>query len=112
MVTRLVFLSVSTIGTVKCCTKLSIFKFLFLFHFVTISYSLSSHPFPSRTLFLILLHNGVKKHSREKPLICDLVSERRILLYKVLAKMLRLLEYSLRGIVKLNIIQNERLINF
>ena len=107
MVTRLVFLSVSTIGTVKYCTKLSIFKFLFHFHFVTISYSLSSHTFPSRPLFLIVL-----QHSREKALICDVVSERRILLYKVLAKMLRLLEYSLRGIAKLNIIQNERLINF
>ena len=33
---RLVFLSVSTIRTVKYCTKLDVFKFLFIFHFGTI----------------------------------------------------------------------------
>ena len=45
--------------------KLDIFKFLFIFHFVTIFYSLSSRPLPSRLLpsrllFLIVLHNIVK----------------------------------------------------
>ena len=78
MVIRLVFLSVSTIWTVKYCQKLAIFKFLFLFHIVIIFYSLSFHPLPARPLFLIVLHNGVKKYSREKGVICDIVSERRI----------------------------------
>ena len=40
--------------------KLSIFKFLFLFHFVVMFYSLSSRPLPARPLFLIVLHNDVK----------------------------------------------------
>ena len=40
--------------------KLGIFKFFFLFHFVIIFSSLSSHPVPARPLFLIVLHNGVK----------------------------------------------------
>ena len=59
------------IWTVKYCQKLGIFKFLFLFHFNTIFYSLSSRQLPTRPLFLIVLYNGVKKHSREKGLICD-----------------------------------------
>ena len=58
-----VFLSVSTIWTVKYSQKLGIFKFLFLFHFVVVFYTLSSYPLPARPLFLIVLHNGVKKHS-------------------------------------------------
>ena len=70
-VIRLVFPSVSKIWTVKFCQKLAIFKFLFIFYFVIIFYSLSSHPFPARPLFLIGLHNGVKKYSREKGVICD-----------------------------------------
>ena len=41
--------------------KLGILKFLFLFDFVVIFYSLSPHPLPARPLFLIVLHNGVKK---------------------------------------------------
>ena len=40
--------------------KLSIFKFVFLFHFVVIFYSLSSCLLPARPLFLIVLHNSVK----------------------------------------------------
>ena len=51
--------------------KSGIFKFLFPFHIFKIFYSLSSRPFPSRPLFLIVLQNGVKKHSGEKGLICD-----------------------------------------
>ena len=74
-VIRLFFLSVSTISTVKYCRKLAIFKFLFLFHFVRISYSLSSHLLPAQSLSLIDLHNGVKKYSR---VICEVLSERRI----------------------------------
>ena len=49
MVIRLVFLSVSTIWTVKYCQKLGIFKFLFLFRL-----------FVFFTLFIIVLHNGAK----------------------------------------------------
>ena len=41
--------------------KLGIFKFLFLFHFVIVFYSRSSRPLPARSLFLVVLHNGVKK---------------------------------------------------
>ena len=59
-VNRLVFLSVSTIWTVKFAQKLGILKFLFLICFVIIFYSLYFHPLPSRPLFLIVLHNGVK----------------------------------------------------
>ena len=60
-VIKLVFLSVSTIWPVKYCQKLAIFIFLFLFHFVIIFCSLYSHPHPARPLFLIVLHNGIKK---------------------------------------------------
>ena len=49
MVSRLVFLSVSTIWTIKYCQKLAIFKFLFFFTLL-----------PALPLFLIVLHNGVK----------------------------------------------------
>ena len=77
-VIRFVFLSVSTSWTVKYCTKTWHFQILFLFHFVIIFYNLSSHPLHARPLFLIVLHNGVKKHSLEKGVICDVVSERRI----------------------------------
>ena len=58
--------------------KLGIFRFLFLLHFVIIFYSLSFRPHPAPPLFLIVLHNGVKTHSREKGVISDVVSERRI----------------------------------
>ena len=75
-VIKLVFLSVSTIWTVKYCQKLAIFKFLFLFYFVIIFYSLFSHPLPARPLFLIVLHNGEKKYLHEKGAICDVASER------------------------------------
>ena len=51
--------------------KLGIFKFLFLLHFVIIFSSLSSGPLPARPLFLIFLRNGVKKHTCEKGVICD-----------------------------------------
>ena len=57
--------------------KLGIFKFLFLFHFVVLFSSLSSR-LPAQPLFLIVLHNGVKKHSHEKGMIWDMVLERRI----------------------------------
>ena len=60
-VIRIIFLSVSMTWTVKYCQKLAIFKFLFLFHFVIIFYSLSSNPLPAWPLFLIVIHNGVKK---------------------------------------------------
>ena len=40
--------------------KLDSFKFLFLFHFAIIFYSLSSHLLPARPLFLIVLHNDLK----------------------------------------------------
>ena len=67
MVIRLVFLSISTIWTVKYCQKRGFFKFLFLFcQFVFV------------TLIIIALHNGVYKHSLEKNVICDVVSEQRI----------------------------------
>ena len=57
MVIRLVFLSFSIIRTVKYCQKLAIFKFLFLSHVFVILHSLlSSCPFPTRLLFLIVLH--------------------------------------------------------
>ena len=51
--------------------KLSIFKFLFLFDFVVNFYGLSFGPLPAWVLFLIVLHSGVKKDSREKRVICD-----------------------------------------
>ena len=63
------FPSVSKIWTVKFCQKLAIFKILFLFHFVIIFYSLSSHPLPARLLFLIVL-----QYSREKGVICKVYS--------------------------------------
>ena len=71
-VIRLVFLFVSTIWTVKYCTKIGIFKFSFLFRFAIIFSSLSSRPLSARPLFLIVLHNGVKKNSRVKGVICYL----------------------------------------
>ena len=58
MVIRLVFLSLSTIWTVKYCTKFGIFELLFLFHFI-IFYILSSCLLPARLLFLIVLHNDI-----------------------------------------------------
>ena len=58
--------------------KLGFFKFLFLFRFVIVFSSISSRLLPARPLFLIVLHNGIKKHSSEKGVICDAVSERRI----------------------------------
>ena len=58
--------------------KLCMFKLLFLFVFIVIFYSLSSRPLPTRPLFLIVLHSGVKKGSRDKGVIFDAVSERRI----------------------------------
>ena len=74
-VIRLVFLSVSMIWTVKYCTKtwhIQILIYLFIFfHFVIIFYSLSSRQLPAWPLLLIVLHNGVIKHSREKGVICD-----------------------------------------
>ena len=57
---KLAFISVSTIWLVKRCKKLAFFKFLFLFHFVIISYSLYSHPLPAQQVLLIVLHNGIK----------------------------------------------------
>ena len=77
-VIRLVFLFVSTIWTGKYCTKTFIFRFLFLFYFVIIFYSLSFHSLTAPPLFLIVLHKGVKTHSRQKCVISDVVSERRI----------------------------------
>ena len=59
--------------------KPGIFKFLFLFHFVIIFYSLFSRPLPSRLLFLSVLRDGVKKHLLEKCMICDVTLERRII---------------------------------
>ena len=50
----------------------------FPFHFVVINISLSSRPVPARPLFLIVFHNGRKKHSRKKGVICDVALERRI----------------------------------
>ena len=35
-------------------------------------------PISAQRLFLIVLHNGIKKHSREKGVICDVGSKRRI----------------------------------
>ena len=64
--------------------KLGIFKFLFLYRFVIIFSSLSSHPLPSQLLFLIVLNNGVKKHSSEKGVVCDAVTERRIFSRKLI----------------------------
>ena len=58
--------------------KLSIFKFLFLFDFVAIFYSLSSCLLPARPLFLIVLQNGIKKDSHDKGVICDVILEWRI----------------------------------
>ena len=75
---RLIFLSGSTIWTVRYCQKFAIFKFLFLFPFDIIFYSLSFHPLPDWPIFLIVLHNGVKKYSHEKGVIRDAVSEERI----------------------------------
>ena len=62
-VIRLVFLCQHNLNS---CQKLAIFKFLFLFHFVIIFYSLSSHSLRARLLFLIVLHNGVRKYPCEK----------------------------------------------
>ena len=78
MVIRLVFLFARAVWTVKSAKKLRIFKFLFLFDFVVIFYSPSSCQLPAWLLFLIVLHNGVKKDSRDKGKICNVVSERRI----------------------------------
>ena len=55
-------------------------NFYFLFHFAIIFYSLSSLRLPAQPLYLIVLHNGKKKHSCEKSMICDVVSEQRICL--------------------------------
>ena len=47
--------------------KLGIFKFLYLFHFVIIFYSLSSRLHPASTAVLIALHNSVKNiHVRKE----------------------------------------------
>ena len=62
----------------KYCQKLVILKFLFLFYFVIIFYCLFSHQLPAQPLFLIVLHNGIKQYSREKGMICEVVSEQRI----------------------------------
>ena len=59
--------------------KLSNFKFFFFCDFGDIFYSLS-RPFPARPLFLIVLHNEVKKDSRDKGVLCNAISERRIYL--------------------------------
>ena len=48
------------------------------FSLFIIFYSLSSHPDPSRPLFFIVLHDDLKKHSREKALTCDVTSEQII----------------------------------
>ena len=80
MVIGLVFLFFSTIGTVKYCTKALHFQILIFFFLYIIFYSLSSRPLPARPLFLIVLHNGIKKGSLDKGVTCDVVSERRILI--------------------------------
>ena len=76
-VVKPVFLSVSTVLLVIHYQKHAIFKFLFIFHFIIFS-SLCSHPLLAQLLFLIVLHNGIKKYSHEEGLICDVVSEQRI----------------------------------
>ena len=54
-------------------------KLAIFIHFIIIFYSLSSHPPSARSLFLIVHHNGVKRYSREKGVVCDVVSEQIIL---------------------------------
>ena len=75
---RLIFLSVSTIWTVKYCTKTLHFQILISFSLCYYLLQTIFSPAPVRQLVLVVLHNGVKKHSREKGLICEVVSERRI----------------------------------
>ena len=48
------------LSKVNYCQKRATFKFLFLFHFIIIFCTVYSHPLPTRPLFLIVLHNGVK----------------------------------------------------
>ena len=59
-VIRLVFLSVSTIWTVKYCSKNLHFQSLIFFSLFVIFYSLSSRLLPARPLCFIVPHNGVK----------------------------------------------------
>ena len=76
-VIKLAFLSVSTIWAVKYCAKTWHFQILIFFHFVIIFYSLFSRPLPTRPLFSIVLHNGVKNtHVRKAWFVTW--SERRI----------------------------------
>ena len=60
-VIRLVYLSVSTIWTVKYCTKTWHYQILISFLLCCFNISLFFYPFPVQPLLLIVLHNGRKK---------------------------------------------------